>query len=131
MTPNEILWFAIIAAGLVALIIMLTGRRETGNPVAAALLFCAFSAFTALQLTQEGLIGFYINHTQNLSGLQVWWDLIVCTLIALFFILPRARAQGMNVVLWAIFVVTAASIGLLAMCARLFWLERRASTRTA
>ena len=131
MTLTEILWFAIIAAGLVALIIMLTGQRETGNPVAAALLFCAFSAFTALQLTRERLIGFYINHTQNLSGLQVWWDLIMCALIALFFVVPRARAQGMNVVLWAVFVGTTASIGLLAMCAHLFWLERRAATRSA
>jgi hypothetical protein len=33
----------------------------------------------------------------------------------------------MNVPLWALFVGTTASIGLLAMCARLFWLERAAA----
>jgi hypothetical protein len=45
----------------------------------------------------------------------------------LFLIAPRARAQGMNLILWTAFVVATASIGLLAMCARLFWLERSAA----
>lgn len=68
--------------------------------------------------------GCFTNHSQSLTGLQVWWDLIQCALIALFLIAPRARKVGMNLVPWALFVGTTASIGLIAMCARLFWLEQ-------
>lgn len=131
MTLIEIVWLVVLAAGLVALLITLGTKRETGSPVAAAVLLVAFGSFTAVQLGQEGVIGFYVNHTQNLAGLQVWWDLIMATLIALFVIAPRARAQGMNVTAWGLLVGTTASIGLLAMCARLFWLERQAAARTA
>ena len=49
----------------------------------------------------------------------------MCVMIALFFVAPRARKVGMNVTLWALFVGSTASIGLLAMCARLFWLENQ------
>ncbi len=73
---------------------------------------------------------FYTNHSQNLTGIQVWWDLIMSVLIALFVIAPRARKQGMNLPLWALFVGTTASIGLLAMCARLFWLESQSESRS-
>jgi hypothetical protein len=124
MTTLEIIWFGTIFGGLVALLTILLGKRETGNAAVAAMLAAGFGAFTAVQIGQEGVVGFYTNHTQNLTGLQVWWDLIMCAIIALFFIAPRARAAGMNVVPWALFVASTASIGLLAMCARLFWLER-------
>ena len=67
------------------------------------------------------------NHTANLWGVQVWWDLLISVTVALFLIAPRARAAGMNLPLWTLFVVATASIGLLAMCARLFWLESRAA----
>jgi hypothetical protein len=61
----------------------------------------------------------------NLTGIQVWWDLVMCVMIAMFFIAPRARKAGMNLLPWALFVGSTASIGLLAMCARLFWLEQQ------
>ncbi len=128
MTTLQIIWFAIIFGGLTALLTILIGKRETGNAAVAAILAAGFGAFTAVQIGQEGVIGFYINHTHNLTGLQVWWDLVMCAMIALFFIAPRARAAGMNVVPWALLVGSTASIGLLAMCARLFWLERAKSS---
>ncbi|PKP63066.1 MAG: hypothetical protein CVT87_04755, partial [Alphaproteobacteria bacterium HGW-Alphaproteobacteria-9] len=59
------------------------------------------------------------------------WDLLISLTIALFLIVPRARAAGMNVPLWTLFIVATASIGLAAMCARLFWLERQAAARAA
>lgn len=126
MTTFEIIWFAAVAGGAVAFLTILGAKREVGSVLVAAVLCAGFSAFTAVQIAQEGIIGFYINHTQDLTGLQVWWDLLTCALIALFFIAPRARRQGMNVIWWGLFVATTASIGLLAMCARLFWLEQQA-----
>jgi hypothetical protein len=124
MTTLEIIWFGTIFGGFVALLTILMGKRDTGNTIAAAFLCVGFGAFTAVQIGQEGVIGFYANHTQTLTGLQVWWDLVMCAMIALFFIAPRARKVGMSIVPWALFVASTASIGLLAMCARLFWLER-------
>ena len=124
MNTFEIIWLAALVGGLIALLTILIQKREVGSAIAATMLAGGFGAFTAVQIAQEGVIGFFTNHTQNLTGVQVWWDLIMCVGIALFFIAPRARKQDMNVPLWALFVGTTASIGLLAMCARLFWLER-------
>lgn len=124
MTTLEIIWFVATLGGSIALLTILMGKRETGNAVAAAALAGGFGAFTAVQIGQEGVVGFFTNHTQNLTGLQVWWDLVMCTMIALFFIAPRARKVGMNIVPWALLVACTASIGLLTMCVRLFWLER-------
>lgn len=130
MTTFQIIWLAALVGGGVALLTILIAKREVGNAAIAATLCATFTAFTAVQIGREGVVGFFTNHSQNLTGLQVWWDLLMCALIALFLIAPRARAQGMNVTVWGLFVGTTASIGLLAMCARLFWLEQQ-SGRTA
>ena len=73
---------------------------------------------------------FFTNHSGNLTGIQVWWDLVMCVVIALFFIAPRARTAGMNMPLWTLLVACTASIGLLAMVARLFWLESQVDAST-
>jgi hypothetical protein len=130
MTTYGFIWIAALAGGFIAILSIIAAKRETGSAAIAAAVFAAFAAFTAWQIAQEGVIGFYTNHSQSLTGLQVWWDLINCTMIALLFIVPRARKQGMNIVPWALFVGTTASIGLLAMCARLFWLEAAAARDT-
>ncbi|MEL7686556.1 hypothetical protein AAG596_03560 [Citromicrobium bathyomarinum] len=126
MTTLEIVWIASLAGGGFGLLTILAAKRETGNAALAALLCGAFAAYTAVQIASEGVVGFFTNHTANLTGLQVWIDLIMCTVLALFFIAPRARAAGMNLLPWTLLVGCTASIGLLAMVARLFWLERRA-----
>lgn len=66
-------------------------------------------------------------HNESL-GVQVWWDLLFAVGIALFFTAPRARKVGMSMLPWTLFVAATASIGLLAMIARLFWLEGRSET---
>ncbi|MFU7529556.1 hypothetical protein [Qipengyuania sp. ASV99] len=131
MTPTEILTIAGLAAGIAALVWVLVSNRITGNAMLAAMLSAGFAAFTAVQIWQDGIVMFWTNHTANLTGVQVWWDLIMCVTIALFLIAPRARKAGMNVLPWALFVACTASIGLLAMCARLFWLEKAAAEKTA
>ena len=127
MSPTELFFYAGIAAGLVAFIFILTSRNETGSPLLAAMLSAGFAAYTAVQLWQEGPIMFWVNHSQNMTGIQVWWDLIISVLIGLVFVAPRARKVDMNVPLWGILVISTASIGLLAMIARLFWLENAQS----
>ena len=131
MSPTEILFIAGIAGGLVAFIAILAAKHEIGSTLVAAMLGAAFAGYTAIQLWAEGPVMFWVNHSQNLTGIQVWWDLIAAVLIALFFIVPRARKVGMNVPLWSILVISTASIGLFAMIARLFWLERAATAKMA
>jgi len=131
MDALQILFFAIYAGTSLTGAYILIAKPTKGNALAAGFLCAVFFAFTLFQITQEGVLMFFINHSQNLTGLQVWWDLVMCVLIAFVFILPRARAQGMNIVLWALLVVTTASIGLLAMIARLFWLENQTQAQPA
>ena len=125
MTSYELL----AAGGAVAILLVithvLTNREATGSALLAAVLSAAFFGYTAITVFKEGVVLVWTNHTTNLWGVQVWWDLLFATGTALFFIVPRARAAGMNIVPWVIFTALTASIGLLAMVARLFWLEKR------
>jgi hypothetical protein len=120
----QILFVIILAFGLLAMVYILVAKPTSGNATLAAMLSAGFGAYTAVQIWQEGVMMFWTNHTVNLTGIQVWWDLVMCVMIAMFFIAPRARKAGMNLLPWALFVGSTASIGLLAMCARLFWLEQ-------
>lgn len=127
--PTELTpYLALFAGGLVAALIavgwVLAKPQTIGSPAIAAALSGGFAAYSGVTIWAEGLVPVLINHTSNLWGVQVWWDLLFSLTIALFLIAPRARAQGMNLPLWTLFIVATASIGLLAMCARLFWLER-------
>lgn len=121
----QILFVIILAFGLLALVYILVAKPTSGNATLAAMLSAGFGAYTVVQIWQEGVMMFWTNHTVNLTGIQVWWDLVMCVMIAMFFIAPRARKAGMNLLPWALFVGSTASIGLLAMCARLFWLEQQ------
>ena len=127
----QILFFAVFGATTLAGIYIIATKPTIGNASIAAALCGMFSAYTAVQLYFEGPMMFFTNHSGNMTGIQVWWDLVMCVLIAFFFIAPRARAVGMNIIPWALLVGTTASIGLLAMCARLFWLEHQAQTTPA
>ena len=131
MDTLQILFFVIITMSTLFGAYILVAKPAKGNWMLAAGLCGIFSAYTAVQIAKEGVVMFFTNHSANLTGLQVWWDLVMCVVIAFFFILPRARAAGMNVLPWALLVGTTASIGLLAMCARLFWLEANAETGDA
>lgn len=124
MSPFAILFTAGLFAVLVAVAYILMRGSRIGSVSIAAGLSAAFAGFTAVTIFQDGVMPAWINHTRNLWGVQVWWDLLFAIGIGLFLIMPRARAVKMNLPLWTVFVVATASIGLLAMCARLFWLER-------
>lgn len=127
LAPTEILTIAGLIAGLIAFVFILMSDRITGSVLVAAMLSAGFAAFTAVQIWADGIVMFWDNHSVNLTGVQVWWDLIITVMVALFFVAPRARKHGMNVPMWGLFVACTASIGLLAMVARLFWLENAAA----
>lgn len=134
LTPHMILFLAGAVAVLVAIVAIARARDSTGSAIAAASLAAGFAGLTGVTIWSEGPLGFVANHSVNLWGVQVWYDLLLSVGVALFFVVPRARAAGMNVLPWIVFVALTASIGLLAMVARLFWLERadgRAAAPTA
>ena len=127
MDALQILFFLVLFATTCAGAYILIAKPTIGNPTLAATLCGLFLGFTLVQIGHEGVVMFFTNHSANLTGIQVWWDLVMSVLIAFFFIRPRAQAVGMNIVPWALLIGTTASIGLLATCARLFWLERQAA----
>ena len=126
MSAFEFLAAGGIVAAIIAVIHIATTKAQVGSPLIAAALAGFFGAYSAVTIFKEGVLPVWINHTTNMWGVQVWWDLLFAVGIAAFFIVPRARAQNMAVVPWLLFVAATASIGLLAMVARLFWLEKRA-----
>lgn len=125
MNAFEFLAAGGVVAAIAVLAYILSGSPKVGSATLAAALSAGFGAFTAITIAQDGVVPVWTNHTQNFWGVQVWWDLLFAVGIAAFFIAPRARAAGMNLLPWLLFVAATASIGLLAMVARLFWLERR------
>ncbi|UIP08037.1 hypothetical protein LY632_06495 [Erythrobacter sp. SDW2] len=124
LTPHMILFLAGVVAVTIAIVTIALAKDKIGSAAIAASLAAGFAALTAVTVWSEGVWLVVENHTLNLWGIQVWYDLLLSVSIALFFILPRARAVGMNVLPWILLVALTASIGLLAMAARLFWLER-------
>lgn len=124
LTPFTALALGGLVFAVAAILAMAARPGRPGSALVAASLAAGFAAFTAVTIAAEGIWPVIANHTTNLWGVQVWWDLLFSLSVAFFFVLPRARAQGMNLTLWTLFVVSTASIGLLAMVARLFWLER-------
>ncbi len=125
MSPYEILFIAGLAIVLPIAVWIITKAEVTGSPLIAAALAGAFAGYTGVTIAAEGVMQVIINHTNNLWGVQVWWDLLISVALCLFLVAPRAREVGMNLPLWTLFVVSTASIGLLAMLARLFWLEQQ------
>ena len=131
MSPFEILALGGVVAVLIAVAHILIHGPAIGNTLVAAVLAGGFAGFTGVTIFYDGVVEVCTNHTTNLWGVQVWWDLLFSVGVALFLIAPRARKVGMNVPLWALFVVATASIGLLAMCAVLFHRERAATAKVA
>ena len=92
-------------------------------PAALSLCFLAFSLRAVLT---EGVFGFWPEHTRNIWGNQIWFDLLLAVGVGWCFAVPKARALGMRLWPWWLFILCTGSIGLLAMVARIFYLDARA-----
>jgi hypothetical protein len=114
----------LVYATVVALILWVATSRDADLgwrvPAVAGAMFLLFSLVT---VGRDGLLQFWLNHTVNLTGNQVWFDLVMAVTIAFYFIAPRARAVGMPLLPWGIAVAATACIALLPMIAQLLWRE--------
>jgi hypothetical protein len=122
-------------AYLLAIIAVLASAASAGTPRRG--LWCAPAGFAVLFWVQslcavwnDGLATFWVNHTANMVGNQVWFDLLFVVSIAFFAMAPRARAQGMPLWPWAVATVCVAGLALLPMLARLLYLEERQARLT-
>lgn len=99
-----------------------TGAAAWRLPAGLALAFLAVSLVAALR---EGPLGFWPEHTRNLWGNQIWFDLLLLAGIGWFLALPRLRAAGLAPWPWLALILATGSIGFLAMIARLLYREAR------
>jgi hypothetical protein len=101
-------------------------RQEMMNswlfPATLSLLFLLFSLQA---IVSEGLLGFWVEHTRNLWGNQIWFDLLLGVGIGWYLVVPQAKALGMRLYLWLALIVCTGCIGFLAMIARLLYLQKR------
>jgi len=119
-------WIA--GLGFVATLVVLTRSDAPPSPGAwrvPAGLSLGFLAWSLAAIAIEGPTGFWPEHTRNLWGNQIWFDLLLAAGSAWAMLLPRLRAAGMRPWPWLALTVASGSIGLLATIARLLWLEAR------
>jgi hypothetical protein len=127
MKPVDVLpWLA--AAGVVAfMLITALDKSAFRRPacVLPAFLSVLFFAWSASAMIIEGPLNFWAEHTRNMWGNQIWFDLLLAVGIGWFLIGPRAKAVGMNILPWLFLIVCTGSIGFLMMAARLLYLEEK------
>lgn len=115
---------ALFIAFAVARIAIASAARKNSWLLPASLSFGYF-LFTLSSVVVEGPFAFWAEHTRNLWGNQIWLDLLLSAAIAWCFLVPRAKATGMRLLPSLAFVIGTGSIGLLAMTARLLFIESR------
>ncbi len=120
--------FVVGAVVLVAFLAVTTLAAKKAEAPAIALPIAAFAVFSVISvraLVTEGFPQLLADHTRGPWSTQVWFDLLLASSIAWSALLPRARRLGMHVGLWAIALVLTGSLALLAMLARILYLEAR------
>ena len=119
-------WFA--AAGFFVYSMLTVYRPGTLRKHAwlfpAALSF-AFAAFSIYAILNEGIFGFWPEHTRNTWGNQIWFDLLLAVGIGWGLAAPKARALGIRLLPWLFLILCTGSMGLLAMLARILYVENQ------
>ena len=131
MTMTEVFAFAAGGIFMIFSIYILLKKNPSMHshlwlfPAIASFLFLVFSA---LAIIEEGLFGFWVEHSLRfLWGNQIWFDLLLMASIAWYLVLPQARKLGMSLPFWLLLIISTGSIGFLAMLARLLFLQNRAA----
>lgn len=118
------------AAGVLLILFIFVTAYSDGKRIKKSWLFPAFLSFlffifSLSAIFTEGFLGFWTEHTRNLWGNQIWFDLLLAAGIGWYLIVPQAKARGMNITLWGVLVVCTGCIGFTAMLARILYLDER------
>ena len=92
-----------------------------------ATLSALFLFHTLYCVVTEGLFGFWDNTIMDFWGNQIWIDLMFAFGMTFALLITRARAVGMQPIYWLLLLCCSGSIGLLAMYARVLYLEEKAA----
>lgn len=118
-----------IIAGCLAVLFVLYNVFEDGEMkkswVVPALFSLLFFAFSIASIISEGPLDFWPEHTRNMWGNQIWFELLIAVCIGWFFITPKAKALGMKLLPWGLIVLGTGCIGFTAMVARVLYLQER------
>ena len=85
----------------------------------------AFFIWSLVAVLNEGLFGFWTEHTGNLWGNQIWFDLLLAIGAAWAFMVPVAKQLGVRLLPWLVFILLTGSIGLTAFVVRVLYLKER------
>lgn len=128
--PANTLVPAVSAALFIAIGLAAALRRGGGSGTARwripALLAAGFFALSLIPISTGGPFGFWGEHIRNDWNNQIFLDLLLCAGCAWFLLLDRARAVSLQVLPWFLAIACLGSIGLLAMLARVLFLEEKA-----
>jgi hypothetical protein len=89
-----------------------------------------FFLFSFVAVITEGPVGFWVEHTRNLWGNQIWLDLLLAVGIGWFVLAPQAKKLGLNLWFWLLLIICTGSIGFLAFLARVLY-EQESQTISA
>lgn len=106
-----------------------SSTRQENSWLLPAALSLAFLLFSLQAIISEGTLGFWTEHTRNLWGNQIWFDLLLAVGIGWFLVVPQAKVQGMRLLPWLMLIVCTGSIGFLAMIARMLYLQEHSVQR--
>ena len=117
-------WVAIVgalASGLIICASPIDARPGIWKlPATLCILFLAWSLWA---IATEGLFGFWVEHTRNKWGNQIWFDLVLGISVAWAILAPEAKRVGTRLLPWLALIFGTGCIGLLAMLARYLYLR--------
>lgn len=115
--------------GVAVLVCAIIAARKSMAPGEGAYLAAAFGLafllYSIVPVVTLGPLGFWVPHTATTWGVQVMLDLVIAITAAFFLLQPRAKAAGVALAPWLVFICLSGSIGLLFTIARVMLAERR------
>jgi hypothetical protein len=108
------------------LVISKDDRHMKNSWLFPATLSLLFLLFSVQAIVSAGFLGFWVEHTRNLWGNQIWFDLLLGIGIGWYLVVPQAKALNMRLSIWLALIVCTGSIGFLATISRLLYLRERA-----
>lgn len=109
---------------LAMLVMALRPQRKVSHRLFAGFSFM-FLCFSLYVINREGVFGFWTEHTRNLWGNQIWFDLLLMAFAVWALILERASKLKMNNLIWLLVILCSGSVGALLMISRVFYLESK------